>query len=345
MSPSARCARVLKAGGFFVFSTFGPDTLNELRSAWAQADGHNHVNHFIDMHDVGSALMRAGLAEPVLDVDRIELDYPDARALMRDLKCIGAHNVTAGRPRALTGRARLARMEQAYEAYRRGGSLPATYEVIYGASWGAAAGEPHARRGDRHRRAARYAGRGGHERARRLHHRHRYRGRQDRVALALVRGLRAQGLRVAVMKPVAIRVPTATAAGTAQRRCPGAGAPVPVSRSVPTRISNPVLLRTGRFRRTSLQKRPGSRSRPEQDRASLRAPGRALPTAVVVEGTGGWFAPIGERGTMADIAWGSRCRRCWWWGCAWVPEPCAADAGRRSEAHEAAASPAGSAAC
>lgn len=132
--------RVLKAGGFFAFSTFGPATLGELRSAWAQADGHNHVNHFIDMHDVGSALMRAGLSEPVLDVDRIELDYPDARTLMRDLKCIGAHNVTAGRPRALTGRARLARMEQAYEAYRREGSLPATYEVIYGASWGAAPG-------------------------------------------------------------------------------------------------------------------------------------------------------------------------------------------------------------
>ena len=130
--------RVLKPGGFLAFSTFGPATLNELRSAWAQADGHNHVNHFIDMHDVGSALMRAGLSEPVLDVDRIEVDYPDARALMRDLKCIGAHNVTAGRPRALTGRARLQRMEHAYEAYRREGALPATYEVIYGASWGAA---------------------------------------------------------------------------------------------------------------------------------------------------------------------------------------------------------------
>ncbi len=136
----AEVRRVLRDGGLFAFSTFGPATLSELRSAWAQADGYNHVNHFIDMHDVGAALMRAGLAEPVLDVDRIEVDYPHARALMRDLKCIGAHNVTAGRPRALTGRARLARMEQAYEAYRREGSLPATYEVIYGASWGAAAG-------------------------------------------------------------------------------------------------------------------------------------------------------------------------------------------------------------
>jgi malonyl-CoA O-methyltransferase len=134
----AEAHRVLRPGGFFAFSTFGPGTLGELRSAWAQADGANHVNHFIDMHDVGAALMRAGLGEPVLDVDRIEVDYPDARALMRDLKTIGAHNVTAGRPRTLLGRARLARMEQAYEGYRREGSLPATYEVIYGASWGAA---------------------------------------------------------------------------------------------------------------------------------------------------------------------------------------------------------------
>jgi len=89
------------------------------------------------MHDVGDALVRAGLGEPVLDVDRIELEYPDALSLMRDLKAIGAHNVTAGRPRTLLGRAKLARMSDAYEAFRRDGSLPATYEVIYGASWGA----------------------------------------------------------------------------------------------------------------------------------------------------------------------------------------------------------------
>jgi len=134
----AEVRRVLKPDGFFAFSTFGPDTLNELRSAWASADGYNHVNGFIDMHDVGDALVQAGLTEPVLDVDRIAVDYADVLALMRDLKAIGAHNVTAGRPRALTGRARFTRMQQAYEAFRRDGGLPATYEIIYGASWGAA---------------------------------------------------------------------------------------------------------------------------------------------------------------------------------------------------------------
>lgn len=130
--------RVLKPEGFFAFSTFGPDTLKELRSAWAEADGYNHVNQFVDMHDVGEALVRAGLVEPVLDVDRIQLTYADTVSLMKDLKTIGAHNVTAGRSRGLMGRARLGRVQAAYETYRRNGRLPATYEVIYGAAWGAA---------------------------------------------------------------------------------------------------------------------------------------------------------------------------------------------------------------
>jgi len=138
----AEVRRVLKPDGFFAFSTFGPDTLRELRSAWAEADGpthaYNHVNRFMDMHDVGDALVRAGLSEPVLDVDRMQLTYPNALALMRDLKAIGAHNVTAGRPRGLVGRARLQRMQDAYEALRRDGRLPATYEVVYGVAWGTA---------------------------------------------------------------------------------------------------------------------------------------------------------------------------------------------------------------
>ncbi len=132
----AEIRRVLKPEGFFAFSTFGPDTLQELRAAWAAADSYNHVNRFTDMHDVGAALLRAGLTEPVLDVDRIQLVYPDTRALMKELKRIGAHNVTAGRSRGLMGRSRLGRMQAAYEAFRTPQGLPATYEVVYGAAWG-----------------------------------------------------------------------------------------------------------------------------------------------------------------------------------------------------------------
>jgi len=163
----AEIRRVLKPDGFCAFSTLGPDTLRELRSAWAEADGmahpYNHVNRFTDMHDVGDAVVRAGLSEPVLDVDRMQLTYPDALALMRDLKTIGAHNVTAGRPRGLLGRARLQRMQNAYESFRRDGRLPATYEVVYGVAWGAAGrpasamvgGEAHIAPGAIRRRGAR----------------------------------------------------------------------------------------------------------------------------------------------------------------------------------------------
>jgi len=136
-------ARVLAPDGLLLFSTFGPGTLAELRDSWASTDGApNHVNHFFDPHSLGSALMHAGLSEPVLDVDRIVMDYPDVVTLMRELKAIGAHNVTRGRARGLTGRRRLAAMTLAYEALRRGGKLPATYEVIHASSWGAARRAP-----------------------------------------------------------------------------------------------------------------------------------------------------------------------------------------------------------
>ena len=134
----AEVCRVLKPQGFFAFTTFGPDTLKELRSAWSEVDSQNHVNRFLDMHDVGDALVRAGLQEPVLDVDRTRLTYPDGVSLMRDLKSIGASNATAGRPRTLLGRGRLQRVLTAYEAFRKDGRLPATYEVVYGAAWGTA---------------------------------------------------------------------------------------------------------------------------------------------------------------------------------------------------------------
>jgi malonyl-CoA O-methyltransferase len=135
-APLAEVRRVLAPGGLFALSTFGPDTLHELRESWAAVDGDSHVNRFLDLHDVGDALMRAGFAEPVLDVERVVLTYPDTVALMRDLKSIGAHNATRGRPRSLTGPARMQRMRAAYEEFRRDGLLPASFEVVYATAWG-----------------------------------------------------------------------------------------------------------------------------------------------------------------------------------------------------------------
>jgi malonyl-CoA O-methyltransferase len=128
-------ARTLTSGGLFLFSTFGPDTLNELRTAFAETGSDAHVNRFADMHDLGDALVHAGFADPVMEMERVTMEYADAMAVMRDLKAIGAVNSLPSRARGLPGRARWRRMTEAYERFRRDGHLPATWEVVYGHAW------------------------------------------------------------------------------------------------------------------------------------------------------------------------------------------------------------------
>ena len=133
----AEFTRVLKPTGALLFSTFGPDTLKELRHSWAIADNASHVNRFVDIHELGDALLQAQLTQPVLDTDWLQLTYPDVKQLMKALKNIGAHNITVGRPRGLMGKAKFQTMLSAYEQYRNAdGNVPVTYEVIYGHAWG-----------------------------------------------------------------------------------------------------------------------------------------------------------------------------------------------------------------
>ena len=139
--------RVLQPEGLLMFSTFGPDTLKELRAATHAARGHDNasvsVSRFIDMHDIGDALVRAGFSAPVMDVERYTLTYDDVMSVMRDLKSIGAHNAADGRSRGLQGKSFLKNLTEHYEKFRlgeqsQGGKLPATFEVVYGHAWKAA---------------------------------------------------------------------------------------------------------------------------------------------------------------------------------------------------------------
>jgi malonyl-CoA O-methyltransferase len=131
----AELHRVLKADGLLMFSTFGPDTLKELRQAFHGVDAHNHLNRFADMHDIGDMLTRGGFADPVMEMECLTLTYDDVRGVLHDLKSIGAHNATAGRGQGLMGKHAWARLLDNYEKLRRDGKLPATYEVVYGHAW------------------------------------------------------------------------------------------------------------------------------------------------------------------------------------------------------------------
>lgn len=128
--------RVLKPGGLFLFSSYGPDTLLELRKSFMAVDNQVHVHHFLDMHDVGNALLKTKFSDPVLDTEYFTLTYLDIYQLMRELKTLGQYNIAQGRRQSLTGKNRLKQVEQAYENYRdKLGVLPVTYEVIYGHAW------------------------------------------------------------------------------------------------------------------------------------------------------------------------------------------------------------------
>jgi malonyl-CoA O-methyltransferase len=135
----AEFRRVLKVGGLLSFTTFGPDTLREVRSAFAGVDERTHTNRFVDMHDIGDMLVHAGFADPVMDMEYVTLTYDSPRALLAELKAIGATNRTRGRPAGLMGRERFARVLGRLEKLRVDGRIPATFEVVYGHAW---KGEP-----------------------------------------------------------------------------------------------------------------------------------------------------------------------------------------------------------
>ena len=134
--------RVMKPNAMLVFTCFGPDTLYELKQAWRAVDDRPHVNDYPDMHDIGDELMAAGFREPVMDAERLMVEYPDVMALMRELKGIGAHNVASQRQQGLTGKTHMQAMLQAYEQFRRDDRYPASYEVIYGTAFAPTEGQP-----------------------------------------------------------------------------------------------------------------------------------------------------------------------------------------------------------
>jgi malonyl-CoA O-methyltransferase len=122
--------RVLKPGGMLVVSTFGPDTLYELRVAFAEADAIPHVSPFASIAQFGDALIASGFRNPVLDRDDLVTRYDDLPALMRELRAIGATNALHARRHTLTGKSRFANAANAYETFRDDDRLPATWEII-----------------------------------------------------------------------------------------------------------------------------------------------------------------------------------------------------------------------
>jgi malonyl-CoA O-methyltransferase len=134
--------RVMTTDAMLVFTSFGPDTLLELKQAWRSVDDRPHVNDLPDMHDIGDELLAAGFREPVMDAERLTLDYANVRALMCELKGLGENNVASNRLRGLTGKDRMQRVKVAYEQFRQNDRYPACFEVVYGTAFAPGEGQP-----------------------------------------------------------------------------------------------------------------------------------------------------------------------------------------------------------
>ena len=128
--------RILRRDGLFVFASLGPDSFSELRQAWQTVDQREHVHHFSDMHNIGDAAVRAGLGDPVLDVDRLRIRYEEPAALFRDLSGSGARNCLLERSRSLTGKGHFAALSQALQSTDSGSGIELDLELVYGHCWG-----------------------------------------------------------------------------------------------------------------------------------------------------------------------------------------------------------------
>ncbi len=133
----AEIARVLRKGGVFAFATLGPDSLLEIRRAWSQVDDNAHVNHFSDMHDLGDGLVNAGLADPVLDVDRLSVSYDSTEKLFADLTAMGGRNALRERNRSLVGKQRFRQMSNELRKSSTDGKITLDLELVFGHCWGA----------------------------------------------------------------------------------------------------------------------------------------------------------------------------------------------------------------
>ena len=129
-------SRVLRKDGVFAFSTLGPDSLQEISRAWRSVDDGGHVHPFPDMHDIGDGLVRAGLRDPVLDVDRLGVDYEQADKLFADLGAVGARNCRNDRSPGLTGKQRFRSMQEVLAAGTGDAGISLNLELVYGHCWG-----------------------------------------------------------------------------------------------------------------------------------------------------------------------------------------------------------------
>jgi len=132
----AEVHRVLQSQGCFALSLPTSGTLHELKQAWSSVDDEIHINQFPKLATIVRLLNKLGFEQVKTQQHTIQLGFPTVKALMAELKAIGAHNLNQERSKGLLGKTKFKQLVKAYEAFRmqqgqQQGQLPATYQVVY----------------------------------------------------------------------------------------------------------------------------------------------------------------------------------------------------------------------
>jgi len=126
---------ILKPGGLFIFSTFGPNTLFELKNVTKKISNYQKTNNFLDVFSIKDKLIREGFTNPVIDSEEFCLTYKNINKLFLDLRKIGATSGFKNKKNGLSGKSYLKLISDGYNEYSYDGIYPATYEAVYCYTW------------------------------------------------------------------------------------------------------------------------------------------------------------------------------------------------------------------
>jgi len=127
--------KILKPGGFFLFSTFGPNTLFELKNITKEISKYQKTNDFVSFQSIKNILDTEGFSKPKIKSEEFCIAYKDVTKLFLDLKKIGASSGFESKKIGLSGKLFLKLISDGYKKYSYDGIFPATYEVFYGYAW------------------------------------------------------------------------------------------------------------------------------------------------------------------------------------------------------------------
>jgi malonyl-CoA O-methyltransferase len=126
----AELFRIARPGAQLLLSTFGPETLREVKAAWARIDTYVHVNEFVPLSAMIQHAQAAGFSCS-FRTEVIQRWYRSMQEVGRELKGLGAYNMNRDQAKGFTSRKALAMAERVFAETATDAGIAVTFEIFY----------------------------------------------------------------------------------------------------------------------------------------------------------------------------------------------------------------------